>query len=289
MPKRLLQKITLPLVKDSVKWSMAIIGVLSTAMGVVGVSLNDLLPWQPSCLLRLFIFIALFVLLTIVAGFATYRRSRRGVSLLINGMNVDVVVDNIFMTQGVKVIPFDEYYDTEVDDIVISRNSLNGVFIERYADYETLNRVAAESQRSLLDSFVDDKGRTRYALGTIKVYGEYALLAFTHMDEMNRAYLRRGQYEKILLNMWDELDRIYAGRHVVLPLLGSGITRFESGKPAEDDLLRCMLCTLRASKHHFKNGIEIVLTDKTAERIRLFEVKSYTESWSNTLGEKSDL
>lgn len=73
MPKRLLQKITLPLVKDSVKWSMAIIGLLSTAMGVVGVSLNDLLPWQPSCLLRLLIFIALFVLLTIVAGFATYR------------------------------------------------------------------------------------------------------------------------------------------------------------------------------------------------------------------------
>ena len=129
-------------------------------------------------------------------------------------------------------------------------------------------------------------GRIRYPLGTIKDYNEYALLAFTHMDKLNRARLRRSEYEECLLNMWDELDRMYAGRPVVLPLLGSGITRFDGGKPSEDDLLRCMLCTLRASKRHFKEGVVVVLTEKTAARMRLYEVNGYIEAWENRIGEK---
>lgn len=188
-----------------------------------------------------------------------------------------------------KVIPFDEYFDIQVDDKVISRNSLNGIFVEKYADWDTLKHTLEEEQPSLLDPYEVGDGRICYPLGTIKDYGEYALLAFTHMDKLNRAYLCRGEYEECLLNMWDELDRMYAGRPVVLPLLGSGITRFDGGKPSEDDLLRCMLCTLRASKRHFKDGVVIVLTEKTAARMRLYEVNGYIEAWDNRIGEKDGL
>lgn len=115
------------------------------------------------------------------------------------------------------------------------------------------------------------------------------MLAFTHMDEFNRAHLERGQYEECLLNMWDELDRMYAGRRVVLPLLGSGITRFKGTQPSEDDLLRCMLCTLRASGHRFSAGVSIALTKKTTDKMRLYEVKDYTDAWRQGMGEKIGL
>ena len=58
--------------------------------------------------------------------------------MAINGMDIDIVVGDLFVTDGVKVIPFDEYFDIQVDDKVISRNSLNGIFIKRYADWNTL-------------------------------------------------------------------------------------------------------------------------------------------------------
>lgn len=287
--KQITHIVTWSLVKKSFKWSFAIIGAISTIMGVAGVSLIDLLPKDSACLFRLFVLVILFVLLAFFSAFVIYHHNKDGVHLVINGMDVDIVVDDLFGTEGVKVIPFDEYFDIKVDDKVISKNSLNGIFIEKYADRNALKQTVEEKQLSLLKPYKAGDGRIHYPLGTVKDCAGFALLAFTHMDEMNRAYLRRGQYEKCLLNMWDELDRMYAGRRIVLPLLGSGITRFENGKPSEDDLLRCMLCTLRASKHHFKEGVVVVLTEKTAARMRLYEVNGYTEAWDNRIGEKKDL
>lgn len=287
--KRIVHIVTRSLVKKSVKWSMAIIGLISTVMAVMGISLSDLLPKDSGYLVRLIVLAALFVVLAIFAAVVAYRCSKSGIHLTINGMDVDAVVGDLFAADGVKVIPFDEYFDIQVDDKVISRNSLNGIFVEKYADWDTLKHTLEEEQPSLLDPYEVGDGRICYPLGTIKDYGEYALLAFTHMDKLNRAYLCRGEYEECLLNMWDELDRMYAGRPVVLPLLGSGITRFDGGKPSEDDLLRCMLCTLRASKRHFKDGVVIVLTEKTAARMRLYEVNGYIEAWDNRIGEEDGL
>lgn len=289
MLKQITHKVTWSLVKKSSKWSIAIIGAISTIMGVVGISLIELMPKNTGCLFRLLVLAILFVVLAVFAAIVTYRRSKNGVHLIINGMDVDIVVDDLFGIKGVKVIPFDDFFDIKVDDKVISKNSLNGIFVERYADWDALKRTIEEEQLSLLKPIKARNGRTCYPLGTIKEYEGFTLLAFAHMDEMYRACLHRGQYEECLLNMWDELDRMYAGRRVALPLLGSGITRFDNGKPSEDDLLRCMLCTLRASKHHFKEGVVVVLTKKTAERMRLYEVNSYTEAWNNRIGEKDGL
>lgn len=120
----------------------------------------------------------------------------------------------------------------------------------------------------------------------------YATDLFACGEEAGRWMFNTDDFEVVrncILNMWDELDRMYAARPVVLPLLGSGITRFDGGKPSEDDLLRCMLCTLRASKRHFKEGVVVVLTEKTAARMRLYEVNGYIEAWENRIGEKDGL
>ena len=229
--KQITHIVTWSLVKKSFKLSFAIIGAISTIMGVAGISLIDLLPKDSGCLFRLFALVILFVLLAFFVAIAIYHHSKDGVHLLINGMDVDIVVGDLFGTEGVKVIPFDEYFDIKVDDKVISKNSLNGIFVEKYADRNALKQVVEERQPSLLKPFKAGDGRICYPLGTVKDCEDFALLAFTHMDEVNRACLHRGQYEECLLNMWDELDRMYAGRRIVLPLLGSGITRFENGKP----------------------------------------------------------
>lgn len=136
--KQITHIVTWSLVKKSFKLSFAIIGAISTIMGVAGISLIDLLPKDSGCLFRLFALVILFVLLAFLAAIATYHHSKDGVHLLINGMDVDIVVDDLFSAEGVKVIPFDEYFDIKVDDKVISKNSLNGIFVEKYADRNAL-------------------------------------------------------------------------------------------------------------------------------------------------------
>ena len=278
--------VTWPLMRKSVKWSMAIIGGVSTGMTVVGVSLVDLLPQERGWPFRLFVLAVVFVLIALIVAAATCFRSGSGVCTTIGNTDVEVKVGDLFELDGVKVIPFDEYFDMDVDDKVISRSSLNGIFIERHAEHiDFIKAVITERQQSVLGEPEDVDGRLRYCLGTVKRFDDYALLAFTHMDEYNRAYLERGQYEECLLNMWDELDRMYAGRRVVLPLLGSGITRFKGAQPSEDDLLRCMLCTLRASGHRFSRGVCIALMGEAADKMRLYEVRDYTEAWKKGMGE----
>lgn len=267
----------------------SIVGAVSTVMGVLGISLVDLFGESSGWPVRLFGLAVGFFGLSCLTALLIYARYREGLSVEICGTDVKIAVGDLFACDGVKVIPFDNYYDACVDDKIISRNSLNGVFIERYADKDALYRAIDKPQPSLAGEPELVDNRLRYPLGTVKSCDDYALLAFSHMDGMKRAYLRRGQYEDCLLKMWAELNRMYAGKRVVLPLLGSGITRFENGKPSEDDLLRCMLCTLRASGEQFKGGVLIVLTKNSAERMRLYELGDYVKMWKQGIGEKDGL
>lgn len=74
--------------------------------------------------------------------------------------------------------------------------------------------------------------------------------------------------------MWKEIRRLYANKPVTLPLLGSGITSFD-GIPHKSnfDLLKCMLCTLKASSENFNQSITIVLTKDIIQEINLYELK----------------
>lgn len=289
MPKKALHKLPWALLKKSLLQAFAFAGVASSLMGVAGISVADLCGGGSSWAMRLILIVGACCLLALLVFAFNYLRCKDGLHIEIGGTDVEVAVGDLFTADGVRVIPFDEYFDAQVDDKVISRNSLNGIFVEQYADWETLSQTVGEVQPSAAGEPEPVGGRLRYPLGTVKAYDDYALLALTHMDEMNRAHLRHGQYEECLLNMWADLNRMYAGRRVVLPLLGSGITRFEGGRPTEDDLLRCMLCTLRASKQHFKDGVLIVLTKKAAERMRLYEVEDYALAWKQGIGEKDGL
>lgn len=55
---------------------------------------------------------------------------------------------DIFKATGWKLIPCTEYYDTIVDDIVIAKSSLNGLFIQNcVANLPELNeRISGEKE-----------------------------------------------------------------------------------------------------------------------------------------------
>jgi hypothetical protein len=288
--KRMRKVVTWTLVQRSAKGAMVLVGVSETFMAIAGFSLADMLPDSVGWPIRLLVFALAFLILSTIIAVISYLRSKNGLQVEVGGNDVEIKVGDLFAEDGLKLIPFDEWFDIQVDDKVISRNSLNGIFIEQYADGTLLRRSVTRQDETTLSAPDKVNGRYRYPLGTIKPYdGSYALLAFTHMDNLNRAHLSRGQYEECLLNMWCELNRVYAGKRVVLPLLGSGITRYEGSEPTRDELLQCMLCTLRASRQNFRDGIEIVLTRKTANHMRLHEVREYTDGWNQGKGEKDGI
>jgi hypothetical protein len=115
--------------------------------------------------------------------------------------------------------------------------------------------------------------RAIYPLGRIITYKDFMLLAFTHFEN-NQARLTQKDYEDCLRVMWTEICRTYANKPIFIPLLGSGITRFD-GTPHKSnfDLLKCMLCTLRTSGVHINQPITILLAEEAIQDINIYEMK----------------
>lgn len=203
---------------------------------------------------------------------------RNSKKLSINNTDVRIEYGNIFEKDGVKVIAFNEFFDTQVNDRIISKSSLNGQYVtKRIGGAEAIDSVIKSDlhiRRNICETDVNRTfgGKTtRYSLGSICMDDDYFLLAFTKFDNNNRAYLGVTDYIGCLMNMWNELDILYAGRPVVIPLLGSGITRLKNEMSAQE-LLEELIWTYRASRVRFSSSLTIVLSETLRKQINLFDI-----------------
>lgn len=258
--------------KDSVTISLAFVTALETLLALLDISMGDLVqcPWYG----HLFILVLLFVAVTCgVACWKTWLANKE-VILKIRGIKVIIKEGDIFKEPNWKLIPFNEFFDTKVDDVVIARNSLNGIFITNYVnDLNKLQKTIDEyPEQSILKSNLKG-GRKFYPLGTIIPYEDFLLLALTHFQN-NQAFITHNDYEICLRNMWLEICRVYANKPIVLPLLGSGITRFKDcAEKKNSNLLRCMLCTLNSSMVQINQPITIILRREIIDEINLYDLK----------------
>lgn len=262
-------------IKKSLQYAFSIIAGTSTIAGIWGYTLKDIneqLQWWKCGIILL----AGFAIISVIIFFILDRLKHKAYNTTVNGITVKIKVGDIFNEMGLKVIPFNERYDTEVDDIIIAHNSLNGKMIDNYVkDIEDLKSKikSAQTDNSPLKPSRKN-GKEIYPLGRVIPYNDFLLLAFSHFDEQNKAYIGIGEYEKLLICMWSEIRRTYAARQIAIPLLGGGITTIQGIQDKNyTELLKCILCTLRSSKFQPKEGITIVLTQDAIENIDMNIIK----------------
>lgn len=226
-----------------------------------------------------------FVLLALIYLIIWWRaNSLTNISIDIDGSTVNIKCGDLFSENGLKTIPFNEYFDTVVDDKIISNKSLNGIFINRFFKdkvNELDNFVVENSDHSdIIDSNSTRRlgGKNiKFKLSTIFVYDDFIITAFTKFDDYNRATLTMPEYIEFLINFWDRVNRIYAQKNVSVPIFGSGITRIKEHKNiGDEDLLKIMLWTFRLSEMKFKYPakLTIVIHKDNLDKINLFNLKS---------------
>ncbi len=206
------------------------------------------------------------------------------IDIMVEGSRVTVEVGDIFQQPGLKAIAFNEYLDTEVDNKIISEESINGIFIRKHLGVPV----------SELDSYIDgysfddreilgnNEDRTRgkrrqYQIGTICIFKDYLLTAFSKFDESNKAQLTMPEYLEFLINFWDRVNNVYAQRSVSTTIFGSGITRIKGHRDITDeDLLKIMLWTFRISEMRFKYPakLTIVIHKDKIDQINLLDIRS---------------
>ena len=218
----------------------------------------------PSIVLFLVFLVILFL------GFIKYwydANKLKDVDLKINNTNVEVIEGDIFDSLNkpekhkdeVTVIAANSGFDTVVDDKTVAKKTLHGQYINRIEKQnkledlilkiendEFLNRF--KIKQSVKDKIIDPK--VKYELGSMVEFENYIITAFVDYDKENKAFLSADEYMHFWMKFWENIDTIYAGRTINIPLIGAGITRFRDGKPSKQQLLEMMLWTLKISGFH---------------------------------------
>lgn len=147
------------------------------ATGITGVIAAAVLFWDipdehktAAGILCIVVLIIIYILIWINSN------RLKSIDLSVEGSTVTIKTGDIFTESGFKVIAFNEYFDTQVDDRVISRHSLNGLFVTQHlsCSVEQLDSHIQNYNFSRGDVLKPNISREsgkkqKYALGTICV------------------------------------------------------------------------------------------------------------------------
>lgn len=227
------------------------------------------------------VFLVLCIFLYIIIWIIANRKEK--IRLNIGGTPIHIKTGDFFEQTGLKVVPFNEFYDTKVDDSIITHESLNGQYIDKYwkDSVSELNKNIHNSKLlkdKALESQVEREGKTvNYPIGSVVVVDDFVLTAFTKFDSDNQAKLTINDYLEFLMKFWNEINKVYAQKKVVVPLFGSGITRFTNGIEDidENELLRIMIWTFKVSKIKFEYpaDLTVVIHPEKIDKINIFSLK----------------
>lgn len=214
--------------------------------------------------------------------------------LMINNTKVAIREGDIFEAlnkeveerKGIlNIIAVNECYDVIVDERIIAEKSLHGQYMKRIikeGKLEKLNSVIETDeilnrQGNVVDISRRLKGRkVKYSIGSVLEFESYVLAAFTKFTENNKATLTAEEYTNFWMCFWENIDEIYAGRTINIPLIGAGITRFRNGKPTKQELLEVMLWSLKISGFHNTYGdeqINIVIYKEDIKDIDFYHIQ----------------
>ncbi len=188
------------------------------------------------------------------------------ISIKVDATDVIIKEGDLFEEDGLIAVGFNEYFDTIVDNKIISERSLNGVFIQKilHDEVEPIDSFIENNIESSqkLELVSRARGKTqKFIIGTVCLYEEkYILTAFAKFNDKNEARLTMPEYLEFLINFWDQVNSIYATRSVSVPIFGGGITRIKEHKSIPDEqLLKIMLWTFKISEMRFKHPAKLTI------------------------------
>lgn len=259
------------------KW-LEIIAIISTIS-----SLFLIFVEIPQDSQNLYVIITTLVLVILYIVIWICANLKRKTILTINNSNIIIKFGDLFDQDGLKAISFNEYFDTEVDNKIIAESSLNGIYLLNILGRDRINKldqeIAKDTHLKSRENGINNKRTSgkgvRYKLGSVFLNGDFLLVAFSRFNDENMAELTLKEYVQSMISFWDEVNRVYAGRSVSIPLMGCGITRYKDVddiKPQE--LLKIIIWTFRISRIKFKHPAtaSIIIHGSLFDQISLYEL-----------------
>lgn len=179
-------------------------------------------------------------------------RSRRELTLEMRPqLKVHIREGNLLKEKGIIVIPVNNYFDTIVDDIIVSRKSVHGQFVNSYLKEHTKQElddaILTELRRNhkrgkITNRKVGNKESWRLGAHADILWKDniYVLFALTNFDDDNHAYVESWKIPKILKDLLGHLAQVATDKAVYMPLFGTGLSRL--GKSHKRTLMFILDC-----------------------------------------------
>lgn len=215
----------------------------------------------------------------------SYQKTKLSINVS-NNLQVKVASGDLFdmgKEHNFVVIPVNEYFDTIVDRKIVSASSLHGQFIQRFYKY---NHTELHSEIESFLRYRNIEGeeverpnsngyKTKYPLGTCVSIQRgtvtYVLLALTHFDEQDHAYVELAEFGLCIAKLCKFLANNAEKRPVFMPLMGMGLSRLNQ---SAQFVLKYTLDTIVGIKDlAIPGGINIVIYPPVAKTLNLNEIR----------------
>jgi len=227
--------------------------------------------------------LVLIVITCIIYAFYSIRKKKK-ISLRISeNKNINVYYGDLFQSNKIIVIPVNDYFDTIVDDKIVSSNTLHGKFIQKYfSNNEKQLKLLIDKSLSKISPIEIDKTRVRgnkkrYELGTVAVVEVeeqiFYLFAFTKFNHNNRATITKSQYLQVITILFEFIEQNSQGFKVNIPLIGAGHSGVELSKQKLLDFL--LFSIILSNKLTLINGLDIILHKSVKDKIDLNKIEYY--------------
>ena len=179
----------------------------------------------------------------------------------IKGNNYSIVVeygDLLKKKNGQRLINFDECFTTTVGTGTadIKKDSVCGQYLIQNPGLNVQSLIDASGVKPCRRKSKYNNS-TCYEPGTIVANGDDLLMAFTRLESNGKSMkFTVEEYLKCLSLLWEEIDNNYNNKDVYIPVLGSGIARFENGisqSISKQELVDLMISSYKLSPHKLKN------------------------------------
>ena len=191
--------------------------------------------------------------------------------------HLEIYYGDLLNEEEIIIIPVNEYFDTIVDNELISQSSLHGKFINTFYQYR-IKELDAQISKSLIGIIHENKDdrkkgkKSKYPLGTIcqieSGKNVFYLVALTRFTENNRATVSHVEYKKVVLDILEYVKEHSQGKKVSMPLIGDGRTSLTSF--SKETLLENLIFNIKTTENlSVEGGLNIVLFKSESKNIDL--------------------
>lgn len=200
------------------------------------------------------------------------------------GTTIKVQFGDLFKCEGMIAIGVNDYFDTEIENGIISPTSLHGMFIKKVVGtemgkFEAFLHNELPSENGCKNDSRQRGKKVKYPVGTTVVYSQgkngYLLTAISEMNEKNEAHSNMALITSSTFEMLRKARSCCNGKPLFMPLWGTGLSRTNMRpKHVLMNLLTAIYYEAKQSK--ITNNITIVIYEKMLTK---FDLKYIVDEW----------